>query len=31
MNITITADGVEYIEENYRTTQATRLLQAAPR
>jgi curved DNA-binding protein CbpA len=31
MNVTITADGVEYIEENYRATQTTRLLQAAPR
>jgi curved DNA-binding protein len=31
MNVTITADGVEYIEENYRATLETRRLQAAPR
>jgi hypothetical protein len=31
MNVTITADGVEYIEKNYRATLETRLLQAAPR
>jgi curved DNA-binding protein CbpA len=31
MNITITADGVEYIEENYRKTLETRRLQAAPK
>lgn len=31
MNVTITADGVEYIEANYRATVETRLLQAAPR
>jgi hypothetical protein len=30
MNVTITADGVEYIEENYRKTLETRRLQAAP-
>jgi curved DNA-binding protein CbpA len=31
MNVTITADGVEYIEKNYRAVLETRLLQAAPR
>ena len=31
MNITITADGVEYIEKNYRAALETKLLQAAPR
>jgi curved DNA-binding protein CbpA len=31
MNVTITADGVEYIEENYRKTLETRRLQAAPK
>jgi curved DNA-binding protein CbpA len=31
MNVTITADGVEYIEKNYRAALETRLLQAAPR
>jgi hypothetical protein len=30
MNVTITADGVEYIEENYRATQERKRLQAAP-
>ncbi|HET6956844.1 MAG TPA: DnaJ domain-containing protein [Vicinamibacterales bacterium] len=31
MNVTITADGVEYIEKNYRAALETKLLQAAPR
>jgi curved DNA-binding protein CbpA len=30
MNVTITAEGVEYIEENYKATLETRRLQAAP-
>jgi len=30
MNISITADGVEYIEQNYQATLQTRRLQAAP-
>ena len=31
MNVTITADGVEYIEKNYRAALETKLLHAAPR